>query len=128
MTATRSPLGGDAIQSVINGRPLPRSNSVTGTVVSKRLTQPGFFRLDTEQPSFGQITEIRDLGADARYVYAAALNTGGIFALQKTSMATAHPYTGNVWNLAVDDDGVYFGEHDPSAAGGAGTIYMLVKK
>lgn len=79
-------------------------------------------------PPFGQITEIHDLGVDARYVYAAAFNAGGIFVLDKSMKVTTHPYAGNVFNVAVDDDGVYFGEHDRGAAGGAGTLYMLVKQ
>jgi hypothetical protein len=35
-------------------------------------------------------------------------------------------YAGNVFALAVDDEGVYFGEHGRVA--GAGTMWMLVKQ
>jgi len=73
----------------------------------------------------GQV-DAYDLAADARYVYTAAANGGGIYAVDTTTKITEHPYSGNVFGLAVDDDGVYFGEHDPN--GGAGTIKMLVKK
>jgi hypothetical protein len=37
-----------------------------------------------------------------------------------------HPYQGTVFNLTVDDEGVYFGEHGVGV--GAGTLSMLVKK
>jgi hypothetical protein len=81
-------------------------------------------------PSFMPLAEIHDLAVDARYVYAAAYNNGGIFVLDQTQRTTSRPYVGNVLAVAVDDDGVYFGEHDraPQGGGPPGTLYMLVKK
>ena len=67
-----------------------------------------------------------DLAADAKYVYVASPNAGGLFIVDKSSKTSSREYSGNVWTIAVDDDGVYFGEHgtDP----GAGRMMMLVKK
>ncbi len=63
---------------------------------------------------------------DARYVYFAVRNVGGVFAFDKqfpgNSVATIA--SGNVWWLAVDDDGVYWGEHGQASPG---AIFMLVK-
>jgi hypothetical protein len=114
--------------------------------------QPGFFNLaadctdvwartglspDTVKlaritPS-GQVTEtdtsstasFYDLGVDARFVYFSAANIGGVLAYDKVGGgALARVYDGNVFALAVDDDGLYWGEH-----GGAlpGALYMMVK-
>lgn len=68
---------------------------------------------------------IFDLAADARYIYVAAANAGGVFAIDKVSMVTSTQYTGNVWAVAVDDDGVYFGEHAEGAI--PGSMFMLVR-
>lgn len=68
----------------------------------------------------------RTLAADAGYVFAAAPDTGGVFFVSTTAPASgvARPlaslYQGNVWDLAVDADGVYWGDH---AKGVPGTIY-----
>ena len=67
-----------------------------------------------------------DIAADARFVYVAAANAGGVFAIDKLSQISEQPYEGNVFRLAVDDDGVYFGEHAVDKS--PGSITMLVKK
>lgn len=66
-----------------------------------------------------------DLVADAKYLYSGAANAGGLFVIDKTTGANSHLAGTNVWRIAVDDDGVYFGEHDPNTD--TGTITMLVK-
>ena len=67
-----------------------------------------------------------DLAADAKYVYSGAANSGGVFVIDKSSGASSHLAGTNVWRIAVDADGVYFGEHDQNTDTGA--LYMLVKK
>jgi hypothetical protein len=69
-----------------------------------------------------------DLAADARFVYVTSANTGGVYAIDKAAQGAGpiQLYQGNVFKLAVDDEGVYFGEHGQVA--GAGTMRMLVKK
>jgi hypothetical protein len=70
-----------------------------------------------------------DLAADARHVFAAVPNGGGVYAYELSGAATSVSvlYAGNVFALAVDDDGVYFGEHDQVRVT-AGEISMLVTK
>ena len=63
-----------------------------------------------------------DMKADASFVYLAAANAGGVYAYDKKNGTTIPLYAGNVFALAVDADGIYWGEH-----GGSGTLYMLVK-
>ena len=63
-----------------------------------------------------------DMKADASFVYLAAANVGGVYAYDKKNGTTIPLYAGNVFALAVDTDGIYWGEH-----GGSGTLYMLVK-
>ncbi len=66
------------------------------------------------------------MAADASYVYFAVPDAGGVFAVD-THVGGALPEpiaTGNVWRLAVDSDGVYWGEHGTTAPG---SITMLVK-
>jgi hypothetical protein len=68
-----------------------------------------------------------DLTADARFVYVGAANAGGVYAVDKAKPGPPLlRYSGNVFALAVDDEGVYFGEHGQVA--GAGTMWMLVKQ
>ncbi len=66
-----------------------------------------------------------DLAADSRFVYAASPNAGGVFAIDKNNGASVLLRPGNVFRLAVDSEGIYFGEHDRS---GAGALIMIVKK
>jgi hypothetical protein len=70
-------------------------------------------------------TGLFDLATDAKYVYGGAPNAAGVFVIDRVSSGLSQLYAGNVFGLAVDDDGVYFGEH---GGAGAGTITMLVKK
>lgn len=57
------------------------------------------------------------LRADAKYVYAALPNAGGVFAVDKVTKEITRISPGNVFALAVDDDGVYWGEHDRNTGG-----------
>jgi hypothetical protein len=69
---------------------------------------------------------VTDAKVDARYLYASAYNAGGVFAYDTQSGGTFVPIAaGNIWRLAVDDDGVYWGDHGGDAPG---TIRMLVKR
>jgi uncharacterized protein YuzE len=79
----------------------------------------------TGQPTAGGTLPMQlyfDTKADAAYVYLAAANVGGVYAYDKNNGTTTPLYAGNVFALAVDADGVYWGEH-----GGSGALYMLVK-
>lgn len=66
------------------------------------------------------------MAADARFVYFGVPNAGGLYAVDKAVPgALAVPVApGNVWRIAVDDDGVYWGEHGSTP----GAIYMVVKQ
>jgi hypothetical protein len=63
-----------------------------------------------------------DLAADAKWVYGAGANAGGLIVLEPASGLGLNVAPGNVFAIAVDDQGVYWGEH-----GGAGTLRMMVK-
>jgi hypothetical protein len=63
-----------------------------------------------------------DMTADAQWLYGAMPNGGGVFAVDKANGKRTQLASGNVFALAVDDLGVYWGEH-----GGAGTLWMMVK-
>lgn len=59
---------------------------------------------------------------DARFLWIAVANAGGVYAYDKPTVDISLLRKGNVFALAVDDDGVYWGDHD-----GTGTLRMLVK-
>ena len=61
---------------------------------------------------------------DAKYLYAASLNGGGVVAIDPTTKGLGELAAGSFRSVAVDDKGVYWGDH-PNAGGG--TITMLVK-
>lgn len=77
--------------------------------------------------SFEPITQtmvtIYDLAVDAKYAYAATPN-GGVYVVDRINKTPRSLYSGNVFRLAVDGEGVYFGEH---AGAQSGTLYMLIK-
>lgn len=84
--------------------------------------------------SAGSFTKLTAIGggtpgiaADEKYVYGAQWNAGGVLVVEKISGGSATVYAGNVWTVAVDDEGIYFGEHAPRAPA-TGTLYMRVKK
>jgi hypothetical protein len=70
------------------------------------------------------LTSIYDLTTDAQYLYAAAPNAGGVFAMHMATGEVTPVIAGNVFSLTNDDQGVYWGEHGPSGTGG---IHMMVK-
>ncbi|MBX3227488.1 MAG: hypothetical protein KIT84_14125 [Labilithrix sp.] len=61
---------------------------------------------------------------DGRYVYFAALDTGGVFAFDKSTGERFVLHRGNVWNLHADAQGVYWGEHDDRSPE-VGKLYVL---
>lgn len=63
-----------------------------------------------------------DVKADARFLWVAVANAGGVYAYETPTATLSLVRKGNVFALAVDDDGVYWGDHD-----GTGTLRMLVK-
>lgn len=63
-----------------------------------------------------------DVKADAQFLWIAVANAGGVYAYDKAAGVISLVRKGNVFALAVDDDGVYWGDHD-----GTGTVRMLVK-
>lgn len=69
------------------------------------------------------VLEVVDLASDDRYLFLAAFNAGGAFVVDKTTHAQRTLYTGNVWNLTMDRDGVYWGEH--AVGSQAGKIFAL---
>lgn len=63
--------------------------------------------------------------ADARFVYIAQPNAGGVYAVETAgSTPPIAVARGNVWAVATDADGVYWGEHQ---RGTGGRLHMLVK-
>ncbi len=62
--------------------------------------------------------------ADTRYLWISTYNAGGIYAYNRNSGTTTKVASGNFWTVAVDDDGVYFGEH---AQGLHGALFVLDK-
>ena len=61
---------------------------------------------------------------DAKYLYAASLNGGGVVAIDPKTKGIGELATGSFWSVAVDDAGVYWGDHPNE---GGRTITMLVK-
>lgn len=69
----------------------------------------------------------QDIGADERFVYVAERRSGGgVFRGERDGKGFASLYTGDVWRLAVDDDGIYWGEHAKGSL--AGNVFMQTKK
>ncbi len=81
----------------------------------------------------GNSIDVFGIAADARYVYVGGANGGGLLAFDKENPSARYPaQKGNVWRIAVDDDGIYWGEHSSEPRNDAGlpsggSIYMLVK-
>lgn len=69
--------------------------------------------------------EAHDVAADEAMVWFAVLNTGGLFARPLSGGSAVLVKPGNIWNLAVDDDGVYIGDHDRN---GRGAVWMINKR
>lgn len=69
----------------------------------------------------------QDIVSDEGFVYVAERkNGGGVFRGARDGKAFASLYTGDVWRLAVDDDGIYWGDHGKGAL--AGNVFMQTKK
>ncbi|MBS2020106.1 MAG: hypothetical protein JST00_45015 [Deltaproteobacteria bacterium] len=68
---------------------------------------------------------IDQMVADEGNVWVSAAN-GGLFAGSRTSTSLVRVFQGNVFRAAVDDDAVYFGDHNPVGTE-RGTIYRLLK-
>lgn len=77
---------------------------------------------DFAVPGWGAVF---DLATDQTWLYAALPNGGGVFAIARNGKTSAILIrAGNVHRLAVDDVGLYWGDHDNSASG---TLWMMVK-
>lgn len=64
-----------------------------------------------------------DIVTDAKNVYVARADAGGVFAYNPND-GYVPVYRGNVFAMAVDDQGLYWGEHDLTTGG---AMHMLVK-
>lgn len=71
-----------------------------------------------------------DIISDERFVYVARRKGGGVARGSRDGAGFESLYTGEVWRLAIDDDGVYWGEHGNPRTGGslAGNVFMQTKK
>lgn len=69
-------------------------------------------------------TDLYDVVADAKYVYVANANGGGILAVDTTTNAVSPVADGSAFRIAVDSAGVYWGDH---TNGSGGALRMLVK-
>lgn len=79
----------------------------------------------------GGVSHVLSLGravygvaADAKYLYVASLNNGGLVVVDPYTQAMVQIANGSFWSVTADDVGVYWGEH-PNAGGGI--LRMLVK-
>jgi hypothetical protein len=69
----------------------------------------------------------QDIVSDDGFVYVAQRRAGGgVFRGSRDGKGFASLYTGDVWRLAVDDDGIYWGEHAKGSL--AGNVFMQTKK
>lgn len=59
----------------------------------------------------GGLNDVFGMAADQVNIYFAMANVGGIVAFNRKTRMPAPLYNGNVWNLAIDNEGVYWGEH-----------------
>jgi hypothetical protein len=67
-----------------------------------------------------------DIISDEGFVYVARRKGGGVERGTRDGSGFASVYVGDVWRLAVDDDGIYWGEHAKGAL--AGNVFMQTKK
>jgi hypothetical protein len=68
--------------------------------------------------------DVFQMSADAQYTYFAVANAGGVYAIDKKGDGSRIKiYQGNVFGMTVDDDGVYWGEHNNDF----GSIHALDK-
>jgi hypothetical protein len=83
---------------------------------------PGSYTATTATFADGQ-----DIASDEGFVYVAERRAGGgVFRGARDGKGFASLYTGDVWRLAVDDDGIYWGEHAKGSL--AGNVFMQKKK
>jgi hypothetical protein len=69
----------------------------------------------------------QDIASDEGFVYVAQRRAGGgVFRGSRDGKSFGSLYTGDVWRLAVDDDGIYWGEHAKGSL--AGNVFMQKKK
>jgi hypothetical protein len=85
------------------------------------LADGGLTTVDNDVP-----LDVYDMAGDADYLYIAEPNLGLYVMPRAAGAKVAQIYTGKVFRVAVDAEGVYWGEHTIEAPA-AGTIYMLVK-
>lgn len=68
-----------------------------------------------------------DIASDEAFVYVAERRAGGgVFRGKRDGSGFVSLYTGDVWRLAVDADGIYWGEHAKGSL--AGNVFMQTKK
>lgn len=65
-----------------------------------------------------------DVTTDQSWLYVAAPNGTGVFAVELASKSPVTIQSGNVFRIAVDDAGVYWGDHDPNSGG---ALWMMEK-
>lgn len=71
--------------------------------------------------------DAQDIVSDEGFVYVARRRSGGgVFRGGREGNGFGSLYTGDVWRLAVDDDGIYWGEHAKGSL--AGNVFMQTKK
>jgi hypothetical protein len=69
----------------------------------------------------------QDIASDEGFVYVAQRRAGGgVFRGARDGKGFGSLYTGDVWRLAVDDEGIYWGEHAKGSL--AGNVFMQTKK
>lgn len=78
-------------------------------------------------PTSETFDDAQDIASDQGFVYVARRRSaGGVFRGSRDGSGFTSLYTGDVWRLAVDDDGIYWGEHAKGAI--AGNVFMQTKK
>ena len=68
--------------------------------------------------------DIYDVGADGKYLYVGAPNSGGILAVDTATNEVTQIADGSAFRIAVDSAGVYWGDHTKDVGG---KLTMLVK-
>jgi hypothetical protein len=69
--------------------------------------------------------QVQAIGVDASFIYMAGWNAGGVFRMPRAGGPVSTIVGGNIWRLFVDDDAIYYGDHQNSES--AGAIYRIDK-
>jgi hypothetical protein len=81
--------------------------------------------LELTQEALPAGMEVQSIAVDASFVYMAGWNAGGVFRMPRAGGPVSTIVGGNIWRLFVDDDAIYYGDHQNTES--AGAIYRIDK-